>query len=339
MQKTLLFNRNVINFGIPLVLLVVLIFTMKSSFIAGNDTLYLAVTADLILTIPFVYLLLIFKTGIPKTTIVPVIVVGLLIGSYFLPKEGQMYLGLFKSWALPIIELAVLTVVVIKFRKALKAYRGLKDTVPDFFDILRSSCHDILPKNLVLPFATEVAVFYYGFVNWKEKIITDNEFTYHKKSGTPALFGAFILIISIETIALHFLLLRWNTLIAWVQTGLSLYTVIQLFGFAKALSKRPISMDDKNLILRYGIMNEAQIPYLDIETVYLSKKGLGKDQLFKTLSPLGELESHNVIIRLKRAHTLTGLYGFKKKFKTIGFHLDEPNDFKEKLDNIIQQDQ
>ena len=39
-----------------------------------------------------------------------------------------------------------------------------------------------------------------------------------------------------------------------------------------------------------------------------------KEKLIKTLSPLGELESHNVIINLKRENTLIGLYGIKKNF-------------------------
>lgn len=107
-------------------------------------------------------------------------------------------------------------------------------------------------------------------------------------------------------------------------------------GCAKALSKRPISVDDNTLSLRYGIMNETRISYSDIETIELSKKELEKDRLTKTLSPLGELESHNVIIHLKRENTLVGLYGIMRKYKIIGFYIDEPHDFKEKIENALQ---
>lgn len=336
MNRTIQLNRNLINFGLPLGLLGVLILLMKSPFLNGNDALNFAITVDLLLTVPLVYFLLIRKSDIPKTTLIPVMVFGLLIGSYFLPKESQTYLDLFKNWALPVIELSILTFVTIKVRKAIKTYQKLKSKSPDFYDTLKNVCSEVLPKKLVLPFATEVAVIYYGFIYWKTRQPRNNEYTYHKKSGTPSLLGGFIMVIAIETIALHFLLAQWNIIIAWILTGLSIYTAVQVLGFAKALTRRPITITEKTLLLRYGIMNETQIPISDIDSVVLSKKELEKDKLTKTLSPLGELESHNVIINLKRENTLQGIYGIKKNFKTIGLHMDEANDFKERIENALQ---
>lgn len=337
MNKSLPLNQNLVNFGIPLGLLGVLILLMKSSFLNGNDALNFAVTVDLLLTVPLAYFLLIRKSQIPKTTVIPVMIIGLLIGSYFLPKENQTYLDLFKTWALPVIEVSILTFVIIKARRVIKSYKKLKSVSPDFYETLKNFCVEILPKKFVIPFATEVAVFYYGFVSWKTRKPSSNEFTYHKNSGTPSLLAAFIIIIVIETIALHFLLAQWTMTAAWILTGLSIYTAVQVLGFAKALERRPITITEKELLLRYGIMNESQISISDIESVVLSSTELEKDKLSKTLSPLGELESHNVIINLKRENTLIGLYGIKKKFKTIGLHIDEPSDFKEKIENVMQQ--
>lgn len=337
MNRTIHINRNLINLGIPLALLGTLILLMKSSFLNGNDTLNFAITADLLLTVPLVYFLLIRKTEIPNTTVIPVIIIGLLIGSYFLPQESQTYLSIFKTWALPVIEISILTFVVIKVRSAIRKYKGLKGTTPDFFNALKSTCYEILPKKLVLPFATEVAVFYYGFINWKTRETNDNEFTYHKKSGTPALFYAFILIIAVETIAIHFLLTRWSFIAAWILTALSIYTAIQVFGFAKSLTQRPISINQDSLTLKYGILNEVEIPFSDIDNVELSRKLLEKNELTKTLSPLGELESHNVIIYLKKENKLVGLYGIKKRFNLLGLHIDEPKEFNERMENALQQ--
>lgn len=337
MGRTMLLNRSFINFGIPLGLLVALIFLMKSSFINGNDTLSFAITADLLFTVPLVYFLLISKTEIPNTTVIPVMIIGLFVGSYFLPQESQKYLSIFKTWALPVIEISILTFVIIKVRSAVKKYKGLKGSTPDFFNTLKSTCYEILPNRLVLPFATEVAVFYYGFINWKTREINDNEFTYHKRSGTLALFYAFILIIGIETIAIHFLLIRWSLIAAWILTALSIYTAIQVFGFAKSLAQRPISINQDSLTLKYGILNEVEIPFSDIDKVELSSKSLEKNELTKTLSPLGELESHNVIIHLKKENDLVGLYGMKKRFILLGLHIDAPKEFNERMENALQQ--
>jgi len=58
--------------------------------------------------------------------------------------------------------------------------------------------------------------------------------------------------------------------------------------------------------------------------------------LTRTLSPLEETESHNVIISLKKENELIGLYGIKKQFNLIGLHIDEPIEFKEKVENALQ---
>ena len=337
MNRTLNLNRNLIIFGIPLVLLVILICIMQSSFLIGNETLNLAITTDLLLTVPLIYFLLIRKTNIPKTTVIPIMIAGLLIGSYFLPKDSQNYLSIFKTWALPVIEISILTFIVIKVRTAIRKYKLTQGSTIDFYSALKSTCYEILPKKLVLPFATEVAVMYYGFINWKTRTLKDNEFTYHKKSGTPGLLGAFILIIGVETTAFHFLLAIWNGVVALIFTGLSIYTAIQVFGFAKSLSKRPILITKNGLVLRYGILNEVEVSFSDIETIESSSKPLKKDKLTCTLSPLGELENHNIIITLNKEHTLIGIYGIKKGFKILGFHIDEPTDFMERINSALQQ--
>ncbi|MGK7389177.1 MAG: hypothetical protein ACNS60_02460 [Candidatus Cyclobacteriaceae bacterium M2_1C_046] len=335
MNRTLDLNRSLISFGVPIILLAILILLMKSQLLVGNEILSIAITIDLLLLVPFVYFLLIRKSEIPNTTVVPVMIVGLLIGSYFLPKESQNYLQLFKTWALPVVEVSILIFVVVKVRGAVKEYKALKGSSPDFFNTLKSTCYKILPKKLVLPFATEVAVIYYGFINWKNRRLQENEFSYHKNSGTPALFGVFILLIGIETVALHFLLALWSSLAAWILTGLSLYTAIQVLGFAKSLSQRPISINGDILSLKYGILNEAEISLSDIDHIELSAKPLIKNKLSRALSPLGEIESHNIILHLKKEKELTGLYGMKKKFKIIAFHIDEPDQFKERIENIL----
>lgn len=335
MNRTIYLNRNLVALGVPLSLLGILILLMKYALSAGSDIMSLAITTDLLLVVPLVYFLLIRKTEIPKTTVIPVMAIGLLMGSHFLPLENQTYLVLFRTWALPILEVSLLAFVILKLRRAIRKYKALKGRTPDFFSALKSTCYEILPKKLVLPFATEIAVIYYGFFNWKTRTTSENEFTYHKKSGTPALLGAFILIIGVETVAFHFLLAYWSLLAAWILTTLSVYTAIQVLGFAKSLSKRPISINTYSVSLQYGILNEVEIPIADIDQVELSRKSLPTDVLTKTLSPLGGLESHNVVIHLKKENELVGLYGMKKKFKILGLHVDEPAAFKEKLENKL----
>ncbi len=332
MNTALKTNRNLLIFGFPLVLFGALILLIQSSLFTGDNTLSLAVTIDLLITVPLVYFFTIRKTAIPKTTVVPMMVIGLFIGSYFLPKASQSYLELFKTWMLPVVEVSVLTYIIIKVRKARKKFKSLKSQSPDFFTTLKATCQEILPKKLVLPFATEVAVIYYGFIHWKRKRLAENEFSYHKNSGTPALMGAFIFVIAIETFVLHILLIDWSPVAAWTLTILSSYTAIQILGFSKSFAQRPISITNQTINLRYGLLSEVSIVRSNIDHIELSGRELNKEADERSLSPIGEMEGHNMILHLKEEATIRGLYGIKRKVNSIAIQVDDVHGLKSSLD-------
>ncbi len=335
MKTGLLFNRNFAIFGIPFLLFGAIIMLLKSPIPLESNSFALAFTIDLLITIPAVYFLLIRKTTIPKTTTVPVMIIGLLIGSFLLPEHQQGYLNLFKTWALPVIELSVITYLVFNVRKALKKYKDLKSNAPDFYTALKNTSKELFPGMAAHLITTEVAVFYYGFVHWKAIPIKENEFSYHKKSSTPTLLIAFILVIAIEAVGLHALIAKWSITLAWIMSILSVYSAFQLLGISKSISKRPIRIMDKSVILRFGILNEVEIPFSAIESIELSNKQIDKDAGIKTISPLSGMDSTNTILHLNSELILTGLYGIKKPFQSLAFHVDEAADFKLALENKL----
>jgi len=337
MKKIISIQNNLINFGIPLLIIGLMIFIAKSSLFRLNlASLAIGITFDILLTVPFVYFLLIRKTTIPKTTIVPVLIFGVIICSIILPSENQYYLNLFKTWVLPVVELSVLSFVIYSVRKGINNYKQKKHSSFDFFTTLKKTCYEILPKNVVILVVTEIAVFYYGFIYWKNRELKENEFSYHKDSGTITLLIAIIFIVAIETVTFHILLLKWSNSAAWILTFLSIYSAIQIFGFLRSMFKRPISIENNNLYLRYGIMNEATIVLKEIDSIEISSKDIELNKKTRKLSFLGELESHNIIIRLKKENTLIGLYGIKKKFKVLALHIDNKYEFKNQIDSAIE---
>ncbi|WP_452220354.1 hypothetical protein [Lacinutrix salivirga] len=340
MKKAIRLQRQLLIFGIPLLIIGLMAIIAKSSIFKTNpDKLAIGITFDLLLIVPFIYYLLIRKTSIPKTTVVPFLILGVIICTVILPKENQYYLSLFKTWMLPIVELSVVTFVIYKVRKALRTYKLKKDTTSDFFTTLKHTCSDIFPKGIVMPIVTEIAVFYYGFIYWKKRELKVNEFSYHKNSGTLSLLVALIIIIAVETVVLHPLLSKWSVIAAWSFTFLSLYSGIQLFGFLKSMLKRPIVINTKALVLNYGIMNEVTINIEDIDSLELNTKDIVLNNDTRKLSILGELESHNCILHLKKQYTLIGLYGIQRHFKTIVFYVDEQNKFKKQILSILNQTQ
>ena len=315
-----------------------MIFISKTSLFKLNpDNLAIGITIDLLLTVPFIYFLLIRKTNIPKTTVVPFLILGVVLCSIILPSENQQYLNLFKTWILPIIELSVISYVIYNVRKGIKHYKLSKTESVDFFTTLKNTCYEILPKGVVIPVVTEIAVFYYGFLYWKKRELKENEYSYHKESGTITLLIAIIFIVAIETIVLHILLAKWNNIAAWILTFLSIYSGFQIFGFLKSMFKRPISIENDRLYLRYGIMSETTIYIKDIDRVEISSKDIEINKETRKLSFLGELEGHNIIIRLKKENELIGLYGLKRKYKNLALYIDEKIEFKNRINNALQQ--
>jgi hypothetical protein len=280
--------------------------------------------------------LLIRKTSIPKTTLVPFLIFGVIICSFILPIEHQNYLSLFKIWVLPVVELSILSFVIFNVRKGIKRFRLNKNESFDFFTTLKSTCYEILPRGIVMPVVTEMAVFYYGFLNWRKRELKNNEFTYHKDSGTIALLIVVIFIVAIETFVIHILVQRWNNTVAWILTFLSIYSAIQILGLLRSMPKRPISIENAKLYLRYGIMNETTIEFNNIESVELSSKDIVSTKGIRRLSILGELESHNLVIRLKEENILYGLYGIKREYKVLALYVDNKEEFQNQVNKYIQ---
>lgn len=338
MTNTFQINRTWISLGIPFLIILILVLLSKSTFLADHPSVgSFAITFDLLITAPLVYYFLIRKSKIPVTTVVPILIVGLIVGKYILPIENQYYLNLFKIWGLPIVELLVLSFIIIRVRRSINIYKQKKQGNADFYATLKETCSELIPQKMVPFFATEIAVIYYGFLNWKKYSPKPNEFTYHRNSGTTSLIAAIIFIVLIETFVLHILIVRWSNVAAWILSALSIYTAVQLFGFLKSLSQRPITISDDYLFIRYGILAETEIKLQDIDLIDLSKSDIKADDQTKKLSAFGELESHNTIIRLKKEYSLFSLYGIRKRFINLALYLDDKNEFKNKIEEILQQ--
>ncbi|WP_299259587.1 hypothetical protein [uncultured Aquimarina sp.] len=336
MIKKLNITNSIITFGSPLLIIILMIAITKSKlFVLNPEALSIGVTADLLFTVPFIYFLLIRKKNVPKITVLSLFILGVVITTFIIPKENQLFLDQIKTWFLPFLEIGVFTFVLFKVRKVLKSYRHNKKEGSDFFSTLKVTCKELLPERIAILLLMEIAVFYYGFISWKKTKLGSNEFSYHKNSGTISILMALIVIIAIETYVLHILLGRWNIIAAWIVSGLSIYSGIQLFGFLKSMFKRPFSIEKNTIYLRYGILSEATIDINNIKSVEISSKPIEFNDTNRKLSPLGELESHNIAIHVKKENPIIGLYGVKRKFKTLAFYIDKKEEFKAQLDKKI----
>lgn len=319
--------------GLPLLLLVgLIILTQLPIFTLHEDALAPSVTVDFILSVPLFYFLLIRKKRITNKTTVLWISLGVILASFLIPRDHQQILEKFKFFLAPLMELGVLTFLFIQGRRTVKSFKQHAQATPDFYTLLQSVTNEVLPKVVAPIFNAEIGMLYYSFFSWKKSTRDEHTFTYHKTSGTVALIAAFIFLILLETFIFHILLLRWSSIAAWILTGLSLYTGVQLFGNLRALVKRPILLTQERLALNYGMMGEAHIPWENIKAIAKFSGDLPEDSAHGTISPLKNLAPHNLVLHLFQPVTVQTLYGGKKELTSIYFYADEAEQLVEAIE-------
>lgn len=338
-NKTSLLKHNVLAFVIPFTLIIALIALLKSSaYITHQSTLSTFITIDFIITIPLIYFLLIRKTNISKLTIAPFLIASIIIASYAIPSANQDTLTLAKTWLIPIIELSVLSIIFIKVKKAFSHYKSASDKHKDFYSILQDTCSSMFPEIPAKLVTNEIALIYYGFFNFKSVKLKPNEFSNYKGSGILSTLGAVIFLVGVEMITIHILASKWSTTLAWVLTGLSIYSAIQLIGIIRSVPKRPIIIKDKQLILRFGMLSETIIPFEVINTIdFADSSDYDKEKTTKTLSLLGELENSNIVIHLKSPQELTFIYGKPKTFTKLLCFVDDHQSFKTEVESHLSK--
>lgn len=305
----------------------------STAFQANPRELAMAITVDLTFLSPILYLLLIRKTKIPNVTVVPVFVLGMIVTGLILPSQHHATLNFVQTYFLPFVELGAISIITWKFVKLRKSFVKNSGKNIDFFEVMKAAAKEVIPGKASVFFATELSIFYYGLFSWKKRPLAPLEFSYHRKSSSRALFYTVLFLAVVETFVLHLLLQSWSEIAAWILTGISIYTFFQILGIVRSMSQRPTRLTGGAIEIRYGIMNEVSIPFDQIEEVVQSTAAKEWDKEVRALSPFGDFEGYNVVLKVKEPVEINGIYGLKRSFKELAFHLDEPESFVEAYRN------
>ncbi|MHA7130435.1 hypothetical protein [Algoriphagus namhaensis] len=324
---TLSLRRSLPFFFLLLPLPVFVILVGSTEFLQRADILSLGITVDLVFVIPVVYYLLIRNRKIPKTTVVPVFILGVICATFILPEGNQYYLSLVKTWLVPLVEFTAVGFVIFKVRQMIIRHRHNSNSADlDFYSALSQTCEAIFPSLAAKAVTMEVSIFYYGFFQWGKATEKDNAFSYHRESSARIVLSILILLVVTETLVFHILVMNWSTTAAWILTGVSAYSGLQVFGIVRSLAVRPHLVQRDSLDLRFGILNQCVVNFDDLATIEKSSCEL-EEGTFNNLSPLGSMDPHNVIIKFKTEQTISGLYGREQKTAILAIYVDRPNHF------------
>lgn len=177
---------------------------------------------------------------------------------------------------------------------------------------------------------TELTLFRYALASWnRAPDVPSNTraFSYHRKSGVSALFGALILATVAETVPAHIMVRQWSERVAWLLTALSIVAIVWLVGFLRAIRLRPVLVMTDEIIVRCGIRWCVRIPraaIVDIRTGFVKTPPKGTPGLARATVAT----QPNVVLELDRAVVVEGMYGLTSEATSVAFRVDEPEEFR-----------
>ncbi len=323
----------IIAVGMPLLIFLgCFLVTLTTQFKANKDLFSDAILIDLLLVAPLIYFLAIRKTKIPAITVSRIFLVGLLVAGFILSAPSNNLLHLIETWVSPVVEGVVICFVGYKLYLANKKAKAANSNKPDFLMHCRAVMFQLTGhEKFANIISSEIAVLYYAVFGGRYKAI-DNEtkFSSYHENGITIVLWAILSIFLIETAGMHFLLTLWSNTVAWVITGLSFYTCIQLFAHIRAVKARPIFINNNSLEIHNGLAGDAFITFDNIEKFELSKKVPSGRNPVK-IALLNGLENHNVVVYLKTPMQVTKIFGIKKDTDTVMFYVDKSKDFSNAL--------
>ncbi len=320
------FNGKV-KFVFPFLIIASSIFV--SQLVLQHPELAIGITLDLCFIAPLVYWLVIRKTSIPKLTVVPFFIGGIVVASLILPKTSQKPLDWIITYVVPLVETTVLSVIVYKAYRISRTIRTHKASTTDYYQLLQESARTVLGKSRFTEvFVTEIALITYSLFIWKKPQQRSGQYTYYKESGSTAVFGVIIFLVFTETFIVHLLLQQWNPTVVWILTIGSCYGSLQLFAHLKALKRRYSTISDEHLYLTYGLFGNMEVEIAKIDRIELSSNTIeNSNYKVEKLALLKDLEEHNVIIYFKERVPLHGAYGKIKTCDVLLLQIDNKQEF------------
>jgi hypothetical protein len=161
----------------------------------------------------------------------------------------------------------------------------------------------------------------------------DQHFGYHLKDGYAVNLQGLCVLLLVGLPAQHFLLQLFSHSLAWITDLLTLYALLFLRAHYRACLHCPVSLDEQNLYLRYGLkMREKIIPLASIAAIESWREPpVRRKHGALNFSGVG---SANVQIILREALPVEGLYGIIKPVRTVYLGLDQPGAFLKAVDAL-----
>lgn len=291
---------------------------------ANFEWLYLI---DVFISLPIICFLCIKnkKEALLKTLVLCCLAV--FIGSYIIPVQNKFIWNYLESGRyfvltfLLLLELIAIATVYLSIRVTINQQGDPDNAI--IKPIQRMLGQSIYTK--ILSFETRM----WAYAILAKKIKRTNfsgshHFTYHLKDGAQSNLLGFILVIGLEIPLMHlFLHFIWSPLAANIITLLTVFSLIFFIAEYRAISRRPISLTNNTLIIRYGIFPAFTIPLSDIANISQNNVFVKRSKCIKRFNYAG---IPNIAIELRVP---------QGKVKHIYIGVDTPDIFIKTIENKL----
>ncbi|MFK8012098.1 MAG: hypothetical protein AB8B80_08675 [Marinicellaceae bacterium] len=286
---------------------------------------------DIFVTVPLVCYLC-FKDHLKQAIIKSLIYMGLLVllGSYIIPNELKHY-WLYLEYSrylliglVIVFELFIISSVLFSIKSAFN-----KNQDPDL--VISTPVEKYFGQSV----ASEFIKFdfrLWTFALFPKKIQTENyignkHFHCHLKDGTQSFLQGFVFLTIFEIPILHvFLHLTWSPLAANIITAITIFSFAYLIAQYRAIEKRPVSITQDHLIIRYALSNPVFIQLSDIRKVEFNEQTIARNKHVKRYNLLGV---PNVKIGVKNSN--------KYKFHTVYLGVNLPAQLIKSIEHSIKE--
>ncbi|KAA0019501.1 hypothetical protein [Antrihabitans cavernicola] len=161
-----------------------------------------------------------------------------------------------------VLEVLLWSVLLVRSVTAIRAYRSRRASGSDGWQAAEHALAQVMPTRAARWVLLEprmwvcLASWIFGTQP------TDDATRFSYNAGRKILISTLIAITAVDTVVIHVVLwaIFGNHAWVWVVTGLDVYAMLWFLGFYASMVTLPHLLDDKRLVLRYGVFDELVVP-------------------------------------------------------------------------------
>lgn len=221
-----------------------------------------------------------------------------------------------------ILEIVIISLFIFNLYRVIKRFRSLSASdTPHPVERLALALSIVYGKGKLLSLIkTDLTLVYYAFIakhsaseNYKQ------QFAYAKASAFNIIAIPLLILVVIESSVIHVLIhqfiinkfnIAWLKVMPWLIHVLNGYVFVLFIAQRRAMKLLPHQMNDKSIVINYGILGSITIPYEDIESIEKPNNStfeITEDK--QTFYAKNAVDTPQLLIRLKKDIPVSLMYG------------------------------